>query len=666
MTPPPILNELKENLDSIRMRFSRLAGKRDEKKSRAVELHTSVGNAKGRRSLAPEISEVLQQLQINAHVRAVGAFENLLTAILQDVLPEKGNVELSLEMRNNAPALDIFVMNGTKREDVLESNGGAVTNVISTGLRFAALSRTANRRLMVLDEPDCWVAPERVGAFVNVLAEVSLQTNTQTFFVSHHPSDLFENKVNVVNLSVELEESEDGTSFIPVTKAKLWGEAITTWGSDDEPGLREIEVFNVGKHVHARIPCYPGATAFTGKNDLGKSTLILRALSAVAYGESSDTIINHDASTSKIVLRYEKGRRIEWTRDPSRNPVVEYELYDGTSDTPIRKGRPPSKGTVPDWVQNELGISKVDDLDIQLLNQKTPIFLLNESAGRRAQLLSVGRESGHLRELMQKYEQLKRKDQDTIRVQEIELSKINHVLKYAEKLEEVESFIKHALTLLNPIAEVNSQATQLSSLVAQLSDADKRLNAATALCSVLSSVPKTPELEDLREMQHLLDKYELAARRSIPKIEWRTVMEPVLEDTSKLLSGLKRLEQLNAKTVQVVLPDVPHLPELTDTVMLVTLGKRITEIGKKTVGLDTLKWISLTVPGLFDTSNMLQTIQKLENVSKLVNAAVEDFDKVSVALSQAEQHFNLLVENVGGICPLCDSPLNLQGHGHAN
>src|SRR5690606_12576908 len=174
-------------------------------------------------------------------------------------------------------------------------------------------------------------------------------------------------------------------------------------------------LYNFRKHVNTVIPCFPGATAIVGDNNLGKSTAIVSALKAVAYGESDDSMIHHDAQEAQVIFHLEKGIRIEWVRSRKGARSVVYRVFEGSNPEPIHEGSPKSRNSAPDWIQDLMGVSRVDDLDIQVGNQKLPVFLLNESASRRAQILSLGRESGHLAALMKAYEDLKAQDGVTVK-----------------------------------------------------------------------------------------------------------------------------------------------------------------------------------------------------------------------------------------------------------
>ena len=223
---------LRQRLERLRLTQSRLAGIREAAVQREAVLALKVGQAKGRLALADEAKEALEGLQHLAHERSVGVFEKLLSAILADVLPAKGAVKLLLGTERGLPALDVQIENGDAVEDALDGSGGAVTNVLVGGLRFSALTRTPNRPFMVLDEPDCWLKPDRVRAFIGVIAQVAAKAQTQTVLISHHEPGLFEGLVNLVRLVGGPEGPE----------AQVIEPHVSTWTDDITPEIGRAHV----------------------------------------------------------------------------------------------------------------------------------------------------------------------------------------------------------------------------------------------------------------------------------------------------------------------------------------------------------------------------------------------------------------------------------------
>lgn len=615
------IGALRGRFDKAVLAHSRLTGQREAAERRAAELCDEVSLAKARLSLAEEIQHVLKTLQARAHERSLGAFEKLLTAIVRDVLKEKGDVRLMLSMRGNAPALDVRIDNAGNLEDALEGNGGAVANVLSAGLRFAALSRTGNRRLMVLDEPDCWITPERVPAFVGVIADVSRAIAVQTFFISHHDSSYFDGRVNLVRFS------RDAAGRV---RAEALAPTMAQWEDDEQEGIRSIELVNFRAHEHTVVPCFPGATAFIGDNDLGKSTAIVASFRAVAYGESDDTMVRHGADEARIVLRLERNRRVVWTRNPRRNPVVLYQLFEG--DTLVAEGRPSTRNSAPDWVTDELGIARVDDLDVQLGNQKSPVFLLDQSSSRRAQILSVGRESGHLAALMARYDDIRRADRDRVRNGEIELKRVNYAVNCAKKLDETSALLataRPALVALESVAERRARLVALATRLQVALDATQRYEHEVA---ALQHLPDVPELVPTASLERLVARLQTNQQRAALNPVWHA----------------------------------PSVPDLFEADRLRVLSERLAASTRRVAVLQRLPEGVPTMPTLHELEGLRRCGERVARARQSCLAHEAAFKETQRALAQAHDELEALKQQLGGHCPLCGSTLPEEGVEHVH
>jgi hypothetical protein len=619
----PSPQELKDRLDAARLKAARLVGAREADTRQLGEWTDKVAQAKARRSLNEEMTRLFEAMQNRAHSRSVGSFEALLSAVLEDVLPGQGRVRLELSSASNAPNLDIYIDNEGNLEDVLECNGGAVTNVVCTGLRYAALSRTKNRRLMVLDEPDCWMKPEHIPDFMRVVADVSLTTKTQTLLISHHETPYFRGRMNVV----ELVKGDDGK-----ITAVVGSPLVSDWESPDQPGVRGVRLVNVGAHIDTTIPFFPGATAFIGDNNLGKSTALSTATKAVAYNASDDTLIRHGADMAQITYMLENGRRLVWTRRRKGSPKVVYALFEGDATTPVKEGKAPGRGSVPEWVLEELGISEVDGLDLQVGSQKKPVFLLDETASRRARLLSVGRESGHLVQVMKAWGDVKATDGEVVKDGELRVTKLNYRLSRMEALDDT---VKNCETLASKFAAVDNvirNFTGLRNLLERIEQASAAVTRLTAEANALAGLPDEA---------------------------------PVLAETAGITRVINRIERgLPFKDLQ--LPALlAEPPVLADTVELRKIGARIAELQKYRplfeVQLPQLPEVAV----LTDERHLQTAIARVSMLMATLEAAKKEEAQAEKDVKAGEAAMTALQEKLGGVCPLCDQSFDKE-HAHAH
>lgn len=616
---------LRKRVGNLGLRAAQLAGRKSADEEQQASLTAKVADAKGRLALAPQVVSVFEGLQQLAHERSVGSLETLLSAILQDVLPSEGRIRLLTAVKANSTHLDVMVDKGGKLEDVLDGNGGALTNVICAGLRFAALTRTQNRRLMVMDEPDCWVSLDRVPHFARTISQIATKGKIQTLVITHKSKENFEKFWNLVQF-VQDDAGKVG--------ALLAGPVVNGWESVEQPGIREIELINVRRHEHTRVPCFPGPTVYMGKSNLGKSTAIMGSFKAVAYGESDDSIIRHGCEEAKIIFHLENNQRVEWSRHLKRSPTVIYKHWIG--DELIAESRPRSRNQPPEWVEEVLGITRVDDLDIQVGNQKKPVFLLDDTASRRAQILSVGKESSHLPVLMRAYEQMKSADRELVKQGESELARLKLRLAYLQKVPKLAESQAELAEQAESIIRLLEQREQLRSVLEKLEAKTSTVERLVALSSAMKSLPaELPALESLEPLQRTLIRLEKAAR---------------LPDASTL-------------------PQLPDVPELQDVARIVELGKRIGEATRKLKAAERAQQPLPEVPVLNETEMLKQALESFTRRQTALTLSARNLAELDVEMAAAQESLNKLIDELGSACPLCGGLMeheHVEGTAHAH
>lgn len=661
MTQTPSLAEVRQRARNLSLRAAQLHGAQQASQARHDELIVKVGEANGRRALAKEIKQAFTALQARAHARSVGAFERLLTALVEDVMPNEGQIKLIPKFRDNTTWLDVMKLDqDLNLEDVLDDNGGALTNIVSAGLRFAALNRTKNRRFMVLDEPDCWIQPMLIPALIRVVAQVAEQTRTQTLFISHYDKpEEFEGLVTVVRMTVDEND---------VPSVHVVGEPKHVWKDDNEPGIRGVELFNVRRHHHTYIPCFPGGMALVGPNNKGKSTLLSTPFRAMAFGETSESMIRHKQKEARIVIHLEERKRLELVRKRTGSPAVIYRMFEGDNEKPLHEGAPDKRGAVPYWVTQALGVSKVDDIDIQIGRQKAPIFLLNESAAKRASILSMGRESGHLASMMKLYESISAEDTSTINKGEEELTKLKARLAALNNVPSVISSLEILSEMVEDATAAQASVDRRKSVIDHLVAGQHRVARAAATEKVLAGLPELPAVVDTAPISAKVRELDAVATR----VRRATVQEsilgglpelPSLSDSSRasnLANQISRSEKLVAK---LNLRDLPSLPEVKDTSRLIELGRaikfgeiRVAAIGKLPKELPSL-------PDVRDTAGHSKAVDRLMTSQARVTASSATITDASQEFDEADAAFKELKAELG-VCPLCESSL-AEGQGHA-
>lgn len=180
---------------AARKRFDVLTGqrqaleaRRDDKAKRLAELNAFL-------ALVPAIDDALEKLSGELFGKLAALLEGHLTTILQDVLAQPIRLCARPDHKRGSATLTLHIERGGQQEDIMRGSGGSVANVLSVGLRLLALAQldpTKHRRFLVLDEQDCWLAPDLVPRLVKIVHEAGRAMGFQVIMISHHAPSAFE------------------------------------------------------------------------------------------------------------------------------------------------------------------------------------------------------------------------------------------------------------------------------------------------------------------------------------------------------------------------------------------------------------------------------------------------------------------------------------------
>ncbi|MPR11028.1 AAA family ATPase [Microvirga tunisiensis] len=530
--------------------LARLEGRRDALRIRREELTREIELAKGRLAVKDEVEAFIEAVHGSASRRSLSAFETLLTALVQEVLPGEKPVALDLSTERGLASLDICVRRPDgSLEDVLEDNGGALTNVVGMALRLIAVVKADVARFLALDEADCWIAPDRVSSFYRVLEDGAARLGVQCLAVSHHDLSQFSGKFHIARIVGE-----------PVSGVDVQSSDTSAAWDDVQPGLRFIRLANVQAYKDATLPLSPGVNALIGPNNRGKSTFI-RALRAVFYGEARDSLVRAGAKAASVEIGVAGRRTLRFTRQPRRSPVNIWSLHESDGSIVEERGMRYETGgrSVPDWVADLIRIRKVEDLDVHIAHQKFPVFLLGETPSRRSAVLSIGQEAGYIRDMLVIHRERCRRDNDLVRNGERELIALGEALEGLKDLDGLKDRLSAIRRLGDDLKDASAHLQTLQQCASQLADLNRRLEKAQARAEITAKLPEAEQLAHLTRMversrererlggrviglSHSLawSRARLAALQSLPEAL------PTLENTSSAQNILKRMNDLRS------------------------------------------------------------------------------------------------------------------------
>ena len=476
-----------EEIASIGADLAWLAKTKAECLARQGALRAMASAAGERLARQPAVAEFLEEFQNLAHQKAVGAYEELLGALVGDVLPGARSVKLELTTERGLPGLDIAICKDGKLESAMDGSGGAVTNLLSAGLRIIALSRSAQMPFLVLDEPDCWISPARVPRFASVLAQIARLAGMQLVIISHHDPAHFDGLSKVLRLHKKNGKIESETISMQPGAAP-----------DGDLRLVSLRICDMMSHADTLIEFSPEVTCLTGANDLGKSA-VAAAMKALFYGEMKDSWVSHGKTSSKIEACFSDGHRLVFDFRLNKSPKRRWRLYGpGIAEPLFDTG---SKKDAPEWIADFCKIKKDDELDLHFAHQKTPVFLLDQSPSKKAQILSIGKENSHLQNMVALNSKNASDDKKLLERVHEESEALRRKLILLEKLEALQNDWKSLIAQSEGIA---SRCALIERAQAQ----EQRLLALAPAC--LCPKPARPAAPELRPAEHALRKAEAA------------------------------------------------------------------------------------------------------------------------------------------------------------
>lgn len=618
----------RDRIDAARRRASRLLGVRAGALDRKTILEREVALAKGRSALKSEIDEFLEQLQAAAHRRNTGSFEKLLTLLVQEVLPGSPPIGLELSTERGLPSLDIFSRKAADiRQDIFADQGGAITNIVCAGLRLIATVKSGGRRFLVLDEADCWVKPDRVADFYRIFRQAAERVGIQCLVISHHSHTLFGEGMAIAELQGSPTDGAHIVSHTPDVSS-LW--------TPEAHGFRSLRLIDFQNHPNSELSLSPGITVLIGPNDLGKSSIV-RALAAMFYGDTRDSLIRHGAKGCSVEIEMSDSRRLCFTRKLRRNPVNMWSLHEADGTVVVENGVRLETGgrAVPDWIPAVTGIAPIDDLEIHIANQKKPVFLLSEPPAKRAAVLSIGQESSHLREMITIQRERTMRDQTIIREGERELTELTTRISALENIESIEAAADECARLLDVASEAAAEAQRAQDCLDRIEQTFASTTACRERLSLLEQLPAESTLRELAE----------ASRDTLLRIAFVDDLAAATERASRLRSRAE------------ILTDLPDMPLITQTDQCDGLALAITSSQENVSSLSARKSMLASLPHeaptILDTERVIDSGRAIGNLVGQIPAIRGQLAGIDDELKSVLAETDALLAEMGHACPTC-------------
>ncbi|MCH2182510.1 MAG: AAA family ATPase [Mariniblastus sp.] len=163
--------------------------------------------------------------------------------------------------------------------------------------------------------------------------------------------------------------------------------------------IARIELENFMSHGHTVIEPARGLTVLVGPNNCGKSAVIA-ALQILSHNENSTYVLRHETRKCQVRVTTDQGDTILWRRGKSGGPA--YEINGTTYDRLKSAGQ-------PEELDRVLRLPKVacdrDEVDIHFGEQKSPVFLIRDSARTAADFFASSSDAGRMMKMQSLHKQ---------------------------------------------------------------------------------------------------------------------------------------------------------------------------------------------------------------------------------------------------------------------
>ncbi len=572
-----------------------------------------------------EMLKALESLQLKAQAKNKGVYEELLTSLINEIMPGKEDkIVLTSSMKNNRASLDIDVLVDGELENVDEDKGGSISNIVAMGLRFIVLARHPNRRVLLLDEADCHLRVEYIPAFAAVMSQLASRMGIQVLYISHHPANNFMGYGRVHELY-----RDNGR-----THSRVIGEDPTPPEGYEAPesAIRYMRLKNFGPHENLFIELSPGLNVITGQNDLGKSKLI-QAIAELTTNSGKERRITHKKPFFEVEVGLEEGMSLLWRYQRKGSKKTLMELHDENGGL-IESSDLGSD--IPDWLHTYLAMAPVNGENIHFHSQKNPSYLLSNdySSIERAQMIPMGRESRDVLRMIQLF---------NARL----LSARTSRQRLAKELNKAQNLLATMSLILENQIDPQSMYSSCDELLKAHHDLEekgsclKNLERLTAMSALYGTALKSLE-------RHVIAPVNLIATEQ---------MEQTINRYQALAGQHTALAQITS------IKKARSEPVLHDLDGMAAAGIKIKSLADAALQLNAIHQIKpASSVDIQDRSSMERSINAIGDLQVKQADIYRAKELAKNELKQVLAKKNELIAEMGGICPTCDKPMG--GHDH--
>ncbi|MFP3981778.1 MAG: AAA family ATPase [Desulfobacterales bacterium] len=343
--------------------------------------------------------------------------------------------------------------------------------------------------------------------------------------------------------------------------------------------IRRIELVNFMSHPHTVIEPAEGLTVLTGGNNTGKSAVI-SALQTLCRNISGDYMVRHGQKECRIIVETGEGNVLEWKR---KKGTVSYTV-NGREVHRLR-------GAVPDDLHDLLCMPQVETegepFDVHFGEQKKPIFLLDESPGRRATFFASSSDAIKLIEMQSRHRTRVREARNEEGRLASRSARLQQRIQTLAPLDELEEQIKGLETAHEAIGQLARQLSDLDRHVDAMVCTESMAKKHADLAGAAASLAPPPELAEIGALAWMIRQMDYQSRRiqkesEAAKAVSRVQAPPDMADVERLSGLISQMQRVSAGVGKAaargrVLSDCPVPPEMID---IAGLGRHIEAMEK--------------------------------------------------------------------------------------
>ncbi len=261
--------------------------------------------------------------------------------------------------------------------------------------------------------------------------------------------------------------------------------------------IKRIELVNFMSHERTVIEPADGLTVLIGPNNCGKSAFVA-ALQILCHNAKSNYVMRHGEKKCEIVVETDDGHVIQWSRTKSGSPkyVIDDQEFDRL------------KGGVPKELHEILGLGKVacekDQFDVHFGEQKSPVFLLNDSGKASAQFFASSSDAIRLVEMQDRHKgKVRDAKRDQLRLT-TESNQISEALERLDPVVEIESRLSECEQAYTEIQELENSIEQAAIVIRAIADLQTQFSRHQAAADCLEELLPPPQLDDEDRLARLI------------------------------------------------------------------------------------------------------------------------------------------------------------------